>query len=166
MKKVDEQIARLKQDLDKTPREIVNSIRARYEASIDKVNKLRQEYSRELGAANQMSIAEMGMSNLNQQLETNKQFYNTLYQKQKELQITSSDRSNNVSVSTPARMPRSPIGPQRGRNILIAFILSLGAGVGLLLLDYLDDTLNTVEDVDRHLQLPTLALIPPRAPSA
>ncbi len=165
VKKVDEQIARLKQDLDKTPREIVNSIRARYEASIDKVNKLRQEYSRELGAANQMSIAEMGMSNLNQQLETNKQFYNTLYQKQKELQITSSDRSNNVSVSTPARMPRSPIGPQRGRNILIAFILSLGAGVGLaFLLDYLDDTLNTVEDVDRHLQLPTLALIPaPRA---
>ncbi|MBA3713878.1 MAG: polysaccharide biosynthesis tyrosine autokinase [Pyrinomonadaceae bacterium] len=165
VKKVDEQIARLKQDLDKTPREIVNSIRARYEASIDKVNKLRQEYSRELADSNQMSIAEMGMSHLNQQLETNKQFYNTLYQKQKELQITSSDRSNNVSVATPARLPRSPVGPQRGRNILIAFILSLGAGVGLaFLLDYLDDTLNSVEDVDRHIQLPTLALIPaPRA---
>jgi hypothetical protein len=40
-------------------------------------------------------------------------------------------------------------------------LLSLGAGVGLsFLLDYLDDTLKTVDDVDRYLHLPSLALIP------
>ncbi|HEX7175135.1 MAG TPA: polysaccharide biosynthesis tyrosine autokinase, partial [Pyrinomonadaceae bacterium] len=38
---------------------------------------------------------------------------------------------------------------------------SLGAGVGLaFLLDYLDDTLKSVDDVDRYLHLPSLALIP------
>ena len=52
-------------------------------------------------------------------------------------------------------------GPQRLRNILIAFLLSLGAGIGLaFLLDFLDDTVKTVDDVDRYLHLPALALIP------
>src|SRR3712207_9210368 len=54
-----------------------------------------------------------------------------------------------------------PIGPPRVRNIIVALFLALGVGIGLaFLLDYLDDTLKSVEDVDRHLHLPTLAIIP------
>src|SRR3712207_8985594 len=54
-----------------------------------------------------------------------------------------------------------PIGPPRVRNIIVALLLSLGVGIGLaFLLDYLDDTLKSVEDVDRHVHLPTLAIIP------
>jgi capsular exopolysaccharide synthesis family protein len=57
--------------------------------------------------------------------------------------------------------PTSPIGPQRGRNILVALLLSFAAGIGLaFLLDYLDDSVRTSDDVSRHLGLPTLALIP------
>jgi capsular exopolysaccharide synthesis family protein len=44
---------------------------------------------------------------------------------------------------------------------VIAFILSLAAGIGLaFLLDFLDDTLKSVDDVDRYIHLPALALIP------
>jgi len=47
------------------------------------------------------------------------------------------------------------------RNVVIAFLMSLGAGIGLaFLLDYLDDTLKTVDDVDKYIHLPALALIP------
>jgi len=53
------------------------------------------------------------------------------------------------------------IGPARTRNIMIALLLSLGVGIGLaFLLDYLDDTLKSIEDVDRYIHLPSLALIP------
>src|SRR4029079_9107345 len=48
-----------------------------------------------------------------------------------------------------------------GRNIRVALLLVLAAGIGLaFLLDYLDDSVRTSEDVSRHLGLPTLALIP------
>src|SRR6185295_17183815 len=58
-------------------------------------------------------------------------------------------------------LPKTPIGPPRLRNIFLAFLLSLGVGVGLaFLLDFLDDTVKSVEDVDRYLHLPALALIP------
>jgi capsular exopolysaccharide synthesis family protein len=44
---------------------------------------------------------------------------------------------------------------------MLGLLLSLAAGIGLaFLLDYLDDTLKSIEDVDRHIHLPTLALIP------
>jgi succinoglycan biosynthesis transport protein ExoP len=75
--------------------------------------------------------------------------------------MTASDNVGNVTVATPARLPKSPVGPARSRNIVVAFLLSLGVGIGLaFLLDYLDDTLKSVEDVDRYIHLPALALIP------
>src|SRR5690606_25586396 len=55
----------------------------------------------------------------------------------------------------------APVGPRRSRNILVAFLMSLAGGIGLaFLLDYLDDSVKSSEDVGRHLGLPTLALIP------
>jgi capsular exopolysaccharide synthesis family protein len=47
------------------------------------------------------------------------------------------------------------------RNIFVAFLLSVIAGIGLaFLLDFLDDTVKSIDDVDRYLHLPALALIP------
>jgi polysaccharide biosynthesis transport protein len=58
-------------------------------------------------------------------------------------------------------LPRDPIGPPRLRNIGIAFLVSLIAGIGLaFLLDFLDDTLKSIDDVDRYIHLPALGLIP------
>jgi capsular exopolysaccharide synthesis family protein len=44
---------------------------------------------------------------------------------------------------------------------MIAFILSLVAGIGLaFLLDFLDDTVKSLDDIDRYIHLPALAMIP------
>ena len=44
---------------------------------------------------------------------------------------------------------------------MIAFVLSLVAGIGLaFLLDFLDDTVKSLDDVDRYIHLPALAMIP------
>jgi capsular exopolysaccharide synthesis family protein len=161
VKKVKEQRDQLKRELDKAPDEIIAGMKNQFDSARDKEAKLRTSYFSEQGTANAQSTAELGLSDLSQRIETNKQLYQTYLQRQKELQVTSSDRTNNVSTVEEARTPREPIGPPRVRNIVIALLLSLGVGVGLaFLLDYLDDTLKSIEDVDRHLHLPTLALIP------
>jgi len=98
---------------------------------------------------------------MTQELETNKQILNTLLQRQREFQVTNGDHSNEVTIANYSRLPKVPIGPQRFRNIFVAFLLSLVAGIGLaFLLDFLDDTVKTVDDVDRYLHIPALALIP------
>lgn len=161
VRKINEQIKRIKQDLDRAPQEVLRSLKTRYEVAVVKEGRLRQGYGVEKSEANEQTIAAIDLSKITTELETNKQYYNTLFQRQKELMITSLDRANNVTVATPARTPRAPVGPQRLRNIIVSLLLSLGIGIGLaFLLDFLDDSLKSTEDVENHVHLPTLALIP------
>jgi capsular exopolysaccharide synthesis family protein len=101
------------------------------------------------------------MAEFSQRLETNKQYLNTLLQKQREVQIAQGDTGSEVNIENYSRVPRSPVGPARLRNVAIAFLLSLVAGIGLaFLLDFLDDTVKSLDDVDRYIHLPALAMIP------
>ena len=158
---VDEQIKRLKEDLNRSPYEIINAMGARYEAALAREAKLRRAYEQERNAANQQSLSEISLNDLNQKLETNKQLYNTLFQRQKELELDSTDWSYNIAIATPSELPLAPVGPPRTRNIAISFLLSLGVGIGLaLLLQRLDDTLRSAEEVASYTQLPMLTVIP------
>jgi capsular exopolysaccharide synthesis family protein len=161
VKALEEQIKQVKTELDRKPKEIITSLRLKYETALDREQKIKADYQRESGKAQQQGIAAIDIDGLTREIETNKQLYNTLYQKQNELRMTTTEGAGNVTVATPARLPRGPVGPARSRNIVLAFLLSLGVGIGLaFLLDYLDDTLKSVEDVDRYIHLPALALIP------
>lgn len=167
VKKVDAQINMLEESLTKAPREVVAAMKSRYEAAVARENSLRQSYNSQKAEFSGQNQAQLQLSVLNQKIETNKQYLATLLQKQQEIENTKTDtmKANNVSVVQYSKLPAGPIGPARVRNIIIAFLLSLGAGIGLaFLLDYLDDTLKTVEDVDRHIHLPALALIPTNRP--
>src|SRR4029453_11295484 len=78
-----------------------------------------------------------------------------------EVQIAQGDKGSEVNIETPSRVPRAPVGPPRMRNVVIALLLSLVAGIGLaFLLDFLDDTVKSLDDIDRYVHLPALALIP------
>lgn len=78
------------------------------------------------------------------------------------MQINALDKSNHVGIVTPPVVPTAPIGPARLSRILMAFVISLLAGIGLaVLINLLDNKLKSPEDVTEHLSLPTLALIPP-----
>ncbi|MFN2498981.1 MAG: GumC family protein [Pyrinomonadaceae bacterium] len=161
VKKIDAQLKGLEAELSKAPPEIVTAIQRRYETAASRENLLRRSYEQQKGTTTQQTRDQIDLLAISQELETNKQYFNTLLQRQRELQVTSSDRSNDVTIATYSRLPKTPIGPQRLRNILIAFLLSLGAGIGLaFLLDFLDDTVKTIDDIDRYLHLPALALIP------
>ena len=162
VKKIDEQLKRLNIQLKERPNEIIAGMKASLESAIEQEQKLNADYHGERGRANAQSVAETGLSDLDQAIETDRQNLNLYTQRLNELRVTNPDRTDgNVTQVEEARLPRAAIGPPRLRNIIIALLLSLGVGVGLaFLLDYLDDTLKSVEDVDRHLHLPTLALIP------
>jgi capsular exopolysaccharide synthesis family protein len=161
VKKLEAQLKPLEAELAKAPAEVLAAMKSKYEAAAARENSLRQAYNQQRGTATQQTRDQIDMIAMSQELETDKQYLNTLLQRERELQITSPDRPNEVSIATLSRLPKSPIGPQRMRNIFIAFLLSLIAGIGLaFLLDFLDDTVKSIEDVDRYLHMPALALIP------
>lgn len=67
----------------------------------------------------------------------------------------------NVSLIDRATAPADPISPRVELNVAVAFVVGLMAAVGLAFLqEYLDKTIKSPEDVQKHLQLPVLGIIP------
>ncbi|MDA8097347.1 MAG: GNVR domain-containing protein [Clostridia bacterium] len=86
-----------------------------------------------------------------------------LAQKATETQIARSIDlgQTSVVVMSPANTPTSPIKPNKQLNIAIAFVLGMMVFVALaFLLEHLDYTIKAPEDVEQHLELSVLAVIP------
>lgn len=76
-------------------------------------------------------------------------------------QIRTFMKVENVSVVDPALVPTSPIKPRKLMNVALATVLGGMAALGLaFLLEYLDTSVKTSEDVARHLNLPVIGVIP------
>ncbi len=162
VQKTKKQLAALKEILDARPKEVFAALKSKRDSAIQHERSLMQAYARQHGTTIQQTKDQIEMARITQELETDKQYFNTLNQRLRELKITSgSGTASEVRIATYSRMPHEPIGPARLRTILLALIMSLVGGIGLaFLLDFLDDTLKSVDDVDRYLHLPALALIP------
>lgn len=66
-----------------------------------------------------------------------------------------------VHLVDEAQMPTSPSNPKPLLNIAIAFFLGLMLSVGIVfLLEYLDNTVKTQEDIEKLLELPVIGTIP------
>lgn len=161
VKQVQAQIKQLEEELTKAPKEVLASMKASADAAANQQKSLEAAYLRQHIVTTQQTKNIVQLAAMTQELTTDQQYLNTLLQKRRELSATSGTAGTNVSVSNYGRLPHEPVGPARLRNIVIAFILSLIAGIGLaFLLDFLDDTIKSVDHVDRYIHLPALALIP------
>ena len=69
--------------------------------------------------------------------------------------------NGNVRVIEAVQLPEDPVAPNKKMNIAIAFLLGLMVSVGLVfLLEYLDNTFKTKENLERELSIPVVGLIP------
>ena len=161
VKKTEAAIKRLEDELAKASQNSISMLKAEYEAAQVHEGSIREMYIRQRGITDQQTRDQIEMAAYTQRLETNKQYLNTLLQKQREVQIAQGDKGSEVRIENYSRVPRAPVGPARLRNVMLALALSLVAGIGLaFLLDFLDDTVKSIDDIDRYIHLPALALIP------
>ena len=181
VKVVEERIASLKATKDRTESEVstiidkdqkkiekdaVNgalvTLRSQLSAAQKQEAQSLAAYEQEASQANVQGQAQTELITKKRAIETNRNLLDTYTQRQKEQELAiASGRPENIKIAANAVTPGGPIGPARTRNILVAFLVSFGVGIGLaFLLDYLDDSVKTSDDIGRHLGLPTLALIP------
>ncbi|MDP2107161.1 MAG: polysaccharide biosynthesis tyrosine autokinase, partial [Desulfobulbaceae bacterium] len=97
---------------------------------------------------------------LKREVETNRSLYNALISKVKEQGATEQTQSVNIWVIKKATTPSSPAKPDPGRNLLLAVILGVFGGVGIaFFVEYLDNTVKSVEEVERQTGLHVLGVI-------
>jgi succinoglycan biosynthesis transport protein ExoP len=91
------------------------------------------------------------------------QAYQTLNEGLTQSQVAGSLNLGNaiVTLASPATVPQRPVKPNKRLNLALALLLGLVVSAALsFLLDQLDNTVKTPEDVQRLTGLPTLGAIP------
>lgn len=92
--------------------------------------------------------------------DTNRQLYDSLLQRYKEIGVAGVD-ANNISIVDPARPPGSPSAPSLMKNLMLAFLLGLLlAGILVVVLEQIDEGLRDPDEVSRKLNLPMLGVSP------
>lgn len=144
--------------------------KARKTAYAEFQTALRQEQAleREMRALKSEALDENSASvdyhNLSLEVETRRNLLDEVLKAQSETEVTArlqGTRESNVRVVDRALVPGGPSSPNLKQDLTSGLLLGLLCGIGLvLLLEYLDRTVKTSEQVERLLGLPTLAVIP------
>jgi tyrosine-protein kinase Etk/Wzc len=93
--------------------------------------------------------------------QVNSELYTFLLQKQQEASIAEASTLSAATVIDKAVAPVKPVKPDKKKNLALGFALGLMLGVGVIfLLDYMDQTIKTSEDVRDKLGLSILGIIP------
>lgn len=82
-------------------------------------------------------------------------------------EISNIMKIDNVTILSKAEVKKdqSPVKPKPLLNMAIAFVVGLMTGIGVaFLLEYLDNTVKTEQDVEKYLQLPVLGVVNVIAP--
>ncbi|HSO75364.1 MAG TPA: polysaccharide biosynthesis tyrosine autokinase, partial [Blastocatellia bacterium] len=162
-----EKIGAIKGQIDDSRKSLEERLKNDYERAVRDEGMLKAALVQAKGEAIQQNQDAIQFNILKQDVDTNKALYQDFLQKATQAGAQRAEQQNNLRVIEPAQVPGAPVGPRRLFTIVLGLLLSTAAGVGLaFFLDYLDNTIKTVEDVGRYAQLPALSVIPAVATSA
>ena len=162
VKKVEQQLTRLEGELRASHQRILTTAENQYRSAIQKEDALRKAFAQQRSETLQQNEGAITAKMLQQEIDTNRRMLDNLLQSQQGVEISNTGLLKpSIRVTKAAIMPRAPVGPKRGQNILLAALLALLGGIGLVLfLDYINNKIESVEDIDRYLKLPALGVIP------
>jgi capsular exopolysaccharide synthesis family protein len=155
------QIGEVESQLNAAIVKVVAEIRSSYAASVEKENELQTEIDRQRAETMKLNDAAAQYAILQREVDTNRELYNAVLTRIKDVAVTSGERLNNVSVIVPSEIPDAPTSPRKIRELMLALILGLSGGVALAFaLDFLDNTLKDPEEAEAYLREPILGIVP------
>jgi capsular exopolysaccharide synthesis family protein len=125
---------------------------------------LQNELTTQKQEAMQLNSNAVEFNNLRNEVDTKRNLLDTLQKRLAETEVTArlrGQRVSNIRVVDRALVPGSAFSPSYPKNIWAGLFYGLIIGIGLAIFrDFLDRSLRTVEDVEHHLGLPALGVIP------
>jgi polysaccharide biosynthesis transport protein len=161
VEEVKQQIASLQEQIDSGHKALEEKLKGEYDRAVRDEQALNAALAQAKVEAVKQNQDAIEYNVLKSNVETAKSLYSDFLQKTNQANLEVAQQHSNMHVIQPAKAPKAPVAPDRTRTIIIGFVLSLGCGIGLVLfLEYLDNTIKSVEDVSRYVQLPALGVIP------
>jgi capsular exopolysaccharide synthesis family protein len=158
---IKQQVLTTESQIESSRKALEEKLKSEYELAMRDETSLKSALNLAKGEAVQQNQDAIQYNILKQEVETNKQMYQDFLQKTNQAKVEVAQQHNNLRLIQPARVPRAPVGPGRFRTILFGLLLSFAGGIGLaFVLEYLDNSIKTVEDIGRYVRLPALGVIP------
>lgn len=158
LEEIDKQIAR----------ELSNiraSVKAEYDAAISQERMLMAQLGSLRSQTLDVDNRSIRYNILKREVDTNRQLYDGLLQRYKEVGVAGQLSGNNISIVDRAQAPRAPYKPSLMTNMALGLLVGLLLGVLVaFVLEFLDDTLKTPDDIEQRLKLAVLGIIPKLGP--
>jgi succinoglycan biosynthesis transport protein ExoP len=155
------QIQDAQKQLDNEIARAVQSVRNEYETALIEEQTFAKNLEGAKSESTDLNRKGIGYGVMEREAKSNREVYQSLLTREKELKVSANSRANNVRIVDRAEVPRAPITPGGRRTYLMSVVIGLVLSIAVALgLDYMNDTIKTPEDVTRRLKLPFLGLVP------
>lgn len=161
---VRQQAAKVESALSNLRREVAANGRA-VQSQFDEATREEQKVLQDLEAVKQEALnldkLKLDYDKLKREAESLQQHYTQVLNRTNQTGTVGRLKQNNVHVLDYARLPQGPVSPRLRVALLVGGILSLLLGILFtLLLDALDRSVKSQEDVEQRLALPFLGVLP------
>ncbi|MFZ1738229.1 GumC family protein [Sphingorhabdus sp.] len=138
-----------------------DALRAAYRAAVDKENELVSKVDALKQDLLKLRNRSIEYTILQREVDTNRVLYEGLLQKYKEVGVSDGVGQNDVAIVDKAQAPGGPISPNIPLNLLMGLMggVILGLG-GAFLIEFVGDSINLPEEVERKLHLSLLGVMP------
>jgi capsular exopolysaccharide synthesis family protein len=161
MRELSNQLIQVRESLAAEVKRIGAQITYEYQSAAGRERMLRDALETQKLAANNMNANAIQSNILKHEFETNRQLYENLLQKQKEVGISSSLKSSNIWIVDPARPPKRPASPKIMLNFALALVFGIFGGVALALsLAKVHEKISTLEQAVIISPVPSLGVVP------
>ena len=107
-----------------------------------------------------LSRKELEYLTLEREVTTNREIYNTLLSRVKEISLTGESDLNNIRIVELAELPTGSVGSEK-MTLALGAVLGLFLGIGFaFFLEYMGNTIKTPDEVSQHLGLTVLGIVP------
>ena len=153
------QIAEVKKQLDREIQEILENEKVAIRALQTEERALRASIDQINGKIKALSLIENEYKRITRDIDDTEQVVSMLVKQREEARISLAKirEGVNLTLLSPPEVGSDPFKPNRKLLLAVALFLGLGLGFGLAFtLEYFDHTLNSPEQWERHVGIPSL----------
>jgi len=149
------------ENLAREVRKVVTGINHEYEMALRNEQQLQQSWEARKSEMQEFNRKEFELQELQRDVEANRQLYEIFFTRIRSVSETGGFEKPHARLVDRAVRPKSPVKPNKRLSIMVAFFVGLVIGSAVaILLDVLDNTVKTPDDVEDKLQATLLGYIP------
>jgi succinoglycan biosynthesis transport protein ExoP len=156
-----EQVARYDVEIAREEARVGSTLRNQYSEAVRRESLLRERVEQLKGNLLDLRRRSIQYNIYQRDVDTNRQLYEGLLQRYKEIGVAGGVGSNNIAIVDVAQVPDRPSSPRLLLNFLLSLVLGLAlAALVTFALEQIDEAIKDPEELTRETGLPLLGAVP------